>query len=544
MRSRLGKLLVGVAAASALILTSGCVASQRGDDGGSAGGTFVYAMSSEAGSLEPTFTTDMASGLVGGQIFEGLVGLKPGGLELQPVLATSWKMSEDGKTWTFELRDGVKFHDGTAFDAAAVCANFDRWYNLPESAQSADNAYYYGYFFGGFKTGASAKNALYSSCEATGDHEAVIHLTRPSGVFLSVLALSQFVMHSPTALKKWQDDSAEKPGQTAYATEHPTGTGPFVFASWEKGKQFEFTRNDDYWGQKAGIDRLVMQVMPDDQQRVAALKNGEVNGADNVPPTAVSALEKAGFQMVSRPPLTLAFLGMNQADPLLKDIRVRQAIAHAIDRQAIIASTMPAGTEEANQWLPKMMTGWNENVTAYQHDVAKAKALLDEAGATGKTIEILYQAGGSSACLPSTEDTLNVIRTQLEAIGLKVKPLSLPKSEYSSRIYGTSDHQLELSCWIGMGDIPDSFIGLAFGFESPEFGFNDPEFFAKAQEAALIGDPEEMAATYRELNDELMKKLTGVPFASAGSTIGLAADVRGFVPSPISGEMFNTVSVK
>lgn len=532
---------VGLMSATLLIATTGCLASKRGD-ASTEGGTFVYAMSNEALSLDPTYTTDMQSGLVGTQILETLVGLKPGTVETEPLLATDWETSEDGKSWTFELREGVKFHDGEPFDAAAVCYNFDRWYHLPESAQSSENAYYYGYFFGGFATGETSENALYDSCEAVSDTEAVLHLTRPMATFASVLTMPQFAIHSPRALEKYQDDAAEQPGLTEYATAHPTGTGPFEFVSWERGKQVTLERFDGYWGDRAKVSRLIMQVMTDDQQRIAALRNDEVNGADNIPPTAVRSLEENGRKIVARPPFTLAFLGMNQADPLLSDLKVRQAIAHAVDRQAIISATMPEGTTEANQWVPDTMTGWNPDVTEYEYDPDEARELLADAGASGETVELLYASSASSACLPSTEDTLNVIRQQLEAIGLNVEPVSLPRSEFSSRLYGGADHQLHLSCWIGQVDVPDSFVGLGFGFESPEFGFDDPQFFADAQAAAQIGDPGELARTYEELNDRLMRSLVGVPFASAGSYIGLSSDVEGFEASPVSAEIFRTVS--
>lgn len=529
---------------SVALLASGCVASQRGS-GGEGGGTFVYGTSNEAVSLDPVYTQDMASGVPQAQIFEGLVGVEEGGVEPEPVLATKWEVSEDGLTYTFDLREGVTFHDGTKFDADAVCANFDRWYNLPESAQGSNLAYYYGYFFRGFATGANADSAIYESCSANDEGDAVLALKQPFAGLIDALTMPQFSMQSPAAIAEFQDDAATNPQTTAYATEHPTGTGAFAFESWERGEKITLKRFDDYWGEKAKTDRAVLVTMTDAKQRVAALRAGEINGADNVSPSEISALEKDGFEVAPRPPFTLAFVGFNQKRAPLDDKRVREAIAHALDPEAIIKATMPEGTLEANQWLPKGMQGWNEDVTTYPHDLDKAKALIEEAGVAGQTIELNYQGGGGSACMPAPEDTLNIIRQQIEATGLKINPVAIPKAEYGSRIYGTEDHGIEMSCWIGQVNIADSFMGLGFGFPSPEWGFDDPQLFEDLAAATAIPSKEEQDKTYAELSDRLMRDiLPGVPFASAGSFIVLAPEVEGFVASPISSETFKTVSME
>ena len=137
-----------------------------------------------------------------------------------------------------------------------MCANFDRWFNAPKSAQSPDLTYYYGALMRGFATGANADAALYKSCEA-GDGEATSTLNQPFANFPSALSLPAFSMQSPTALEKYQDDGADNPTTTEYSTAHPTGTGPFMLDSWERGDQVTLKANPDYWGEKAKIDSLV-----------------------------------------------------------------------------------------------------------------------------------------------------------------------------------------------------------------------------------------------------------------------------------------------
>jgi peptide/nickel transport system substrate-binding protein len=534
--------LCAVALATTVTATS-CAESKRDGDGGGDGGTFVYATSSDPTSLDPAFTTDIATGLVAGQVFEGLTGVKPGSVEVEPRLATAWEASEDGLTYTFDLREGVTFQDGTPFDAKAVCFNFDRWYHLPKTAQSANFAYYYGYFFHGFATGPTAGHAIYTSCTAAAEHQAVLTLTQPFAALPDVLTMPQFAMQSPTALQQYQDDSAANPNTTAYSTGHPVGTGPFSFVSWERGKQVVLKRYADYWGDKAKVDRVVIMPMPDQKERVAALRNGEVNAANSISPTDVAPLEKDGFQVETRAPFTLAFVGFNQLRKPLDDIRVRRAIAHAIDREALLRSTLPEGTIEADQFLPKGMQGWTEDVPDYAHDPEKAKALVEEAGATGQKIELNYQSGGGNECLPAPEDTLNLLRKQIEATGLVVDPVAIPRAEYSDRIYGTADHGIEMSCWIGQVNVADSFLGLAFGFPSPEWGFDDPKLYDDLAAAQRVPDAAQQGEVYAGLSKRIMELLPGVPFASAPSAIGLDPLVSGFRSSPIGQEMFNTVSL-
>ena len=217
------KALGTVALASAALVLSGCAESERssegdGGDAGASGGTFVFAGSAEPVTLDPTFASDGESFRVARQMYEGLVGTQPGTADPAPLLAKEWEVSEDGLTYDFTLETGVKFHDGTDFNAEAVCWNFDRWYNLPESAQTDDLTYYYGKIMRGFTTGDRADSALYGGCTAEGEDQVQIKLTAPFAGFVSALSLPAFSMQSPAAHEEYQDDSASDPRTTEYST--------------------------------------------------------------------------------------------------------------------------------------------------------------------------------------------------------------------------------------------------------------------------------------------------------------------------------------
>jgi peptide/nickel transport system substrate-binding protein len=195
------------------------VQSQRGNGGGSGGSsTFVFASTAEPESLDPLFASDGPSFRVAHQVLEGLVGTKPGTAEPAPKLATGWSVSKDGLRYDFTLRKGVKFQDGTDFNADAVCFNFDRWYHLPPSAQGDELAYHYGKLFKGYATGPRAGKGIYDSCTAHGTDKVTIALKRPFASFIPAMTLPPFAMQSPTALKKYQDDGAKDPRTTRRRT--------------------------------------------------------------------------------------------------------------------------------------------------------------------------------------------------------------------------------------------------------------------------------------------------------------------------------------
>jgi peptide/nickel transport system substrate-binding protein len=530
------------------LLATGCAESQRdegsGGEGSSSGGTFVFAGAAEPELLDPAFASDGETFRVARQIFEGLVGTKPGTADPAPLLAESWESSEDGLSYTFQLREGVTFHDGTEFDAEAVCFNFDRWYNFPQSVQSDDFAYYYGKLFRGFAEGPRAGEGIYDSCEVNGDNEVTINLNQPFAGFVSALSLPAFSMQSPTALQEYQDDAAANVNTTEYSTAHPTGTGPFRFEAWDRGNRVTLQRYDDYWGEKAKVDTVQVVAIADPQARATAVESGEVDGADLIGPADIAPLEDAGMQVLAREPFTVLYLGMNQKTAPLGDIRVRQAIAHAIDKEAVARASLPEGSELATQFMPPSVTGWNEDVTQYEYDPERARKLLEDAGAAGATIEFNYPTDVSRPYMPLPEDTFNIIRSQLEDVGLNIKPVAdVWSPDYLDKITGSADHGVHLLGWTGDYNDSDNFVGVFFGTQSPEWGFNNPELFDKIAKARGIATVEEQTPLYEEINADVMEFVPGVPIAHPAPSLAFGPDVEGYVTSPVNDEVWNTVTV-
>nr|WP_218855638.1 ABC transporter substrate-binding protein [Nocardioides daedukensis] len=520
---------------------AGCAESTR--DSGGGGDKFVFAGSAEPVTLDPFFASDGESFRVSRQIFEGLVGTKPGTADPAPLLAKSWETSEDGLTYTFTLEDGVKFQDGTDFNAEAVCANFDRWYNMPASAQSEELTYYYGTLFRGFATGAKKDTAIYDSCTAE-EGTATIKLNSPFAGFISAMSLPAFSMQSPTALEKYQDDAADDPRTSDYSTKHPVGTGPFKFGSWERNDRITLKRNDDYWGEKAKISEAVIVPIEEPKARADALRAGTIDGYDLVGPADIEPLKKDGFQIVNRDAFNVLYLGINQKQKPLDDIRVRQAIALALNKEEIVKASMPEGTKTAVEFIPDLVNGYTDDVTKYEQDTTKAKALLKEAGAEGATIEFNYPTGVSRPYMPQPEDTFNVIRSQLQAIGLKIKPVADQwDPNYLDKIQGSSKHGIHLLGWTGDYNDTDNFLGVFFGSEKPEWGFDNKELFDALREARGLPTVEEQTPAYEEINKMVMEYLPGVPIAHPVPSLAFGPDVKGYEQSPVQDEVWNKVTI-
>lgn len=547
------RVLVGVAALAIGAMALTACSSQRGDDGDSGegasdvDGTFVFGASADPASLDPAFAQDGETFRVSRQIFEGLVGTEPGTADPAPLLAESWESSEDGMSHTFALKEGVKFHDGTDFNAEAVCANFDRWYNWTGLAASESLSYYYGKLFRGYVE--TPDSAVYKSCAADGDYSVTIELNQPFAGFIPALSLPAFAMQSPAALEEFGADEVggteEAPEQSEYAKAHPTGTGPYVFEEWAPGEQLTLKANPDYWGESGQIDEVIFRIIGDPTARRQALESGAIDGYDLVGPADSAALDEAGYTMVSRPPFTILYLAFNQAIPALQDKRVREALSYAVDKDALITQVLPEGTEKAIEFMPDVVNGYNPDVTTYEYDPEKAKSLLAEAGYTEAnplTLDFNYPVNVSRPYMPDPEQIFTVLSTQLSDVGVVVNPVTDAwNPDYLDKITGSADHGIHLLGWTGDYNDTDNFVGVFFGGQSSEWGFDNPELFAALAEARGISNLEDQSEKYKEINEMVAQFIPGVPLAHPAPTLAFAKRVKSFPASPVNDEVFTDI---
>jgi peptide/nickel transport system substrate-binding protein len=545
-RPRGVRLLVLTAALALAATACGGEKTEGGTAGGTQqGGTVVFAASSDPVSLDPAVVSDGESIRIANQIYEGLVKTKPGGTEIEPSLAKSWTSTEDAKSWTFELQTGVKFHDGTAFNAAAVCANFERWYNWKGLLQSDAVTYYYVTFFGGFSDKKTP--SLYQSCEAQDEDTVTINLTGPSASFLAAMSQASFSMQSPEALEKYEADkvsgTAEAPKfDGTYGKEHPTGTGALKFESYTAQDKVTLVRNDDYWGQKAILDKVIFRTIADLAARRQALEAGEIQGYDNADPGDVEAL-KANYQVLQRPAFNVAYVGFNQEQKPLDNPKIRQAIAYALNRDALIKAKYPVGSEVANEFMPPELQGYNENVTKYEYNVEKAKQLIAESGVSNPTLEFWYPTAVSRPYMPDPAANFQAFKADLEKAGFKITPKSAPWSpDYLNAVQG-GQAPVYLFGWTGDFGDADNFLGTFFQAFSEQWGFRNQEIFTTLTNAERETDPAKRVELYKQANEQVMQFLPGVPYAHTGPFLVLTKNVQGYVPSPVTTELFSTVSL-
>ncbi len=567
MQRRPQRVLAASAATLTALTLAACASSDRdtggGGDGGEAaqsGGTMVFGATSDPVMLDPAFASDGETFRVIRQVYEGLLTNEPGGTDPVPALAEDYEVSEDGLAYTFNLRQGVQFHDGTPFDADAVCFNFERWYNFEGLAQSPSASTYYQDVFGGFASTPETPN-IYAGCEASDENTAVIRLNRVTSKFPAALSLPAFSIASPTALQEYDADnlsgSDDALTYSEYGLEHPTGTGPFKFESWDRGNgEVTLVRNDDYWGDTASLDEIIFRTIPDGNTRRQELQAGSIDGYDFVAPADYQTLEDEGFQVLVRDPFNILYLGFNggnvpgtNANPALQNPQVRQAIAHAIDRETIVNSLLPEGAEAAIEFMPPTVDGYAEDVTTYEYDPDRARQLLQEAGAEGTTLRFFYPTDVSRPYLPDPAAMFQVISQNLTDAGFTIQPTALPWSPDYLNVAQAGGADVHLLGWTGDYNDAYNFIGTFFaakadGLAKAEFGaFNAPEIFQALARADAEPDPAARTALYQEANRLIMDYLPGVPISHSPPALVVAENVTGLEPSPLTAEVFSTVSI-
>jgi len=550
----MGKGLKVLLAAVAVALTVTAVTLAATTRTGATSDTLVFGTASEPTSLDGAVVSDGESLRVIDQITEGLVGLKNGTTVIVPKLATSWRASNGGKVWSFKLRKGVRFQDGTPFNAKAVCANFNRWYNFTGAFASDSTSYYYYTVFGGYKKPAKGltNTPLYRSCKAVGDSTAVITLRRPNSAFLGALSLTAFGMQSPAAMAKYgankgtlsKDGVFTPGGQYGVPGGFAVGTGPFKLESWKIGDKLVIVRNDSYWGKKAILRRVIFRAIPDNAARLQALQTGEIQGYDLVEPQDIPTVQKdSKLKVLDRPAFNVAYVTINQAVKPFDNPLVRQAVAYGLDRAGVVKSFYAGRGTVADEFMPPEVVGYSKTVSKYTYTPEKAKQLLQKAGLTLPVeVEFWYPTDVSRPYMPDPARNFQAFAASLDKSGFKVIPKSAPwRPDYVSRVQSGTAGALNLIGWTGDFGDPDNFIGTFFRTKQGQWGFNNPQLFALLNKALIETNLTKRAALYRQANNMIMKFLPGVPYVHTKPALAFQKNVVGYIPSPVSLEPFSTV---
>ena len=549
MRVRKSLLLVPFALiAAALLLVTG--AGARSD----ASSTLVFGTAADPVVLDGPLVSDGESLRPIDQIFEGLVNLNPGTTKIVPGLATKWKASNHGLAWTFTLRHNVRFQDNTKFNAAAVCANFNRWYNFPGPLQNSAVTYYWNTVFGGFAHPAAGNpgpdKSLYRSCKTHGQYSVTINLHRPSSSFIGALALSNFGIASPTALKKYKADAGTVDSNGVFhptgtfGTQHPIGTGPYMLKSWSVGDKLVLVRNPHYWGKKAKIATIIFKPISDNAARLQALQTGEIQGYDLVDPADIGTVQSGGnTKILNRPAFNVGYVGINQSFKPFNNPLVRQALAYALDRGSVVKGFYAGRGQVANQFLPPLVTGFaTKGVPSYSYNPAKAKQLLQQAGVSiPLAVDFWYPTSVSRPYMPDPQKNAQAFGASMNNSGFKVTFHSAPwRPDYLAAVQ-SGKAELYMLGWTGDFGDPANFLNVHFGAVNPMFGFNNPAMFNLLKRADEETNLAKRAELYQQASRMVMTYLPMIPYVHSMPALAFQKKVLGYKPSPVSLEPFSIV---
>jgi peptide/nickel transport system substrate-binding protein len=512
-----------------------------------AGGTLVVAIPGDIKRTDPALIDDSNTSYVMQQVMEGLVALKPGTTgELEPALAESWTLSDDGLTYTFKVRSGVKFHDGTDLDAAAVKYNYDRWLAFPTELQ--DYSYYAGAVFGGYGDGSNI-----ASTEAPDATTFIITLKSPVSSFLLSQTLTPFAISSPTALKAGgADNTVTDVTQMAYAQGGDpamVGTGPYVFDSWTLGDNVKLVKNADYWDADAAgyVDEIIFKPIAEEAQRLNALSTGEIDISQIIAPIDVAAIEADDeLQVIDRgESCNLFHLAVNHNYDPVSNPKIREAMAYAINKQAIIDAFYAGQAVPADNWMPPG-TQYYKALDLPTYDPDKAKALIAESGETDLTLDFWYPSDVTRPYMPDPKGIFEAIARDLEAVGFTIKADTATWSPDYLDAEFAGEYEAWLIGWTCDWAGPDNFLKTAFfnyvdGEPSPEFAYRNDELNETMAAALAATDEGTAKELWEKAQDLIRADIPTIPIVSSTPPAAARADVKGFVGSGALNEYLNTV---
>jgi ABC-type transport system substrate-binding protein len=374
--------------------------------------------------------------------------------------------------------------------------------------------------------------------EAVDELTVRFELCAPDPAFTQKLAVTNFSVNDSGWLAAAIED-----GSLATTM---NGTGPLALLAWEQGVQIVLTRNDSYWGDRAASERVVIQWEPESAARLVQLRAGTVDAADNAAPTDEAAIAAdASLALLTRPGFNTFYLNFNNRYAPVSDVRVRQAIAQALDRQRIVDLFYPSGTTLATHVPPCVIDGACVGDAWYAQDLVAARALLTEAGYPNGLDLTLSLRETPRAFLPDPVAVATDIQAQLAAVGIRVTLDVQEAGGYIGKLLSGELRGASFSA--ALPDYPEAWnsLGIDFGSASgPAHGDQYPRLVALLDDAQRESDPSEREALFTQINNEIRTQVPVVPIANGASLIATRAAVRGLVASPVAMERFDRVSVE
>jgi dipeptide transport system substrate-binding protein len=506
--------------------------------------TLVYCSEGSPESFSPAISVTGTSADASRPVYDKLTMFKRGTTEVVPGLAESWDVTDGGKTITFKLRKGVKFHPGVNgfkpsrdFNADDVLFSFNRQWK-PDHPYAKVSGGNYSYF------SDMDMPALLDSIDKVDDYTVRFKLKEPNMPMLANLAMD----FASIASAEYADYLA-KQGKMEQLDQIPVGTGPFSFVAYQKDAVIRFKANKDYWGEKALVDDLVFAITPDPTARYSKLKAGECHFMIAPRPADLAEMQKdPALNVIHQPGLNIAFWSFNVQKPPFDKKAVRQAFNMAIDKASIMRDVYLGAGEAAKNLIPPTLWSYNDNVKDYPYDPEKAKALLKEAGvATPLDIDLWYMPV-QRPYNPNAKRIAEMMQADLAKIGVNAKLVTYEWGEYIKRAKQGEHTTIQLG-WTGDNGDPDNFFFLHGCAAARPGGQNwsrwcDQEFDSRLVKARALSDQAERAKLYEEM--QVIEKEQAPDFKIAHSIVyeAMRKEVTGFKQSPLGAHDFRGVDIK
>ena len=387
--------------------------------------TFIFGRGGDSITLDPAQVVDGESAKVCDMVFDTLVQYRGSTTDIEPALAESWENSLDGLTWTFYLRQGVHFHDGTLFNADAAVFSLTR-----SNAQT-------GSFFDQFVSGIMALDAF----------TVQILLKTPYAPFLTTLASTENSIVSPTAVQHYGDDFSN----------NPVGTGPFKFVQWDKKDQIVLKANETHWSGSPSIDRLIFRSIPDNSERLMELQSGNLHAMEFPNPDELALIQAdPELELLMQPSLNVGYLAMNMEKPPFDNLMVRLAIYHAINKKQIIEQLYQGTGIPAKNPIPPTLWSYDDSIEDYPYDPKRAKQLLAEAGYPNGFETTLWALPIPRPYIPNGRALAELLQTDLRNIGIETTIVTHDWRTYIAKTE-QGEHDMAMLGWSASAD-PDNFL--------------------------------------------------------------------------------------
>ena len=484
---------------------AGCGGGNGDDDTApKASDTLIFAQGAEPRGLDPALVDDAESSKVIFNIYEGLLKYADDSTKVEPSLAKSWDVSPDGLSYTFYLQEGVKFHDGTDFNAEAVKFNIDR--QIPPLV-TEDMAY------GSFVYG-SVKDV-----EVVDEYTVKINLTAPNTAFLANLAM---VMAAPIVSPKALDENNNN------VNEAPVGTGPYKFVSWAKDENIVLARNDEYWGTKALTKNVIFKFIKDNSARVVALNNGEADMIDGIDATVVDQITGAGNELFKAGGMNINYLAYNTSKAPFNNADLRRALSQAINVPELVESLYQGYSEAATSVLPPFMNGYDPSITQVGYDPTAAETALKAAGLT--SVKIMTYTNPRPYNSATGQSLAEAIQGYLSKVGVTATIDSYDWTTYKDKLKA-GDYDICFYGWIGDNGDPDNFMYL-LAHEDPTMNvalYKNEEFNRLLAEGLTIPEGADRNAVYTQLEKIAAEDAPWLPISHAEALAAYRPNVQNFL---------------